>query len=47
MEVNIENEMVNLVFKNQGKQKWSKKIFFKIYGGGLCDMCMINFMKKW
>lgn len=30
MEVNIENEMVNLVFKNQGKQKWSKKIFFKI-----------------
>lgn len=31
MEVNIENEMVNLVFKNQGIQKWSKKIFFKIF----------------
>lgn len=30
MEVNIENEMVNLVFKNQGNQKWSKKNFFKI-----------------
>lgn len=30
MEVNIENEMVNLVFKNQENQKWSKKILFKI-----------------
>lgn len=25
MEVNIENEMVNLVFKNQGNKKWSQK----------------------